>query len=956
MTSDYDQITKNNEDYLGKDTASRSSQVSMYSDFTHFIYEILQNADDYNATEILFKLSSDKLIIEHNGVQFNTENVKAISYFGKSTSREDIVKTGHFGLGFKSVFAFTASPIIHSGDEHFEIYDLYRLRSVTAPSDLPKSHTRIILPFNHENVRPDYIENYVSRETAFDRIAKKLKQLNMNSLLFTQYLRKIKWVTGDEERYYLREDLYNKKYSHIFGIRKTVISDEYSPPHRYLVFSRSIQWCDSSSGNINQYKPVDIAFKLSDDEKNVTETKHPLVVLFETKIETHMGFLINGPYRTTPNRETVNNEDEFNKFLITETAILISETFPQLKRMGLMDINLLMILPIFREKFIDENENNLFKPIYECIKVELYEKRLLPTDDRTFISAKQSKLASAQGLRRLLSNEQLMCLFEVTEPLKWLTGEITSTSIQTRNLWGFLRTELHVEEITPDVFARRITKHFIEKQTDNWMTQFYEFLIGQEALWRAPRGSKDTGGFLRNRPIIRLIDGNHVNPFKEDGSVNAYLPPPEDTDFPVVKREIASERQAKDFLNRLGLAEPDIFDDIVEKVIPKYCHENSKLISLHENKMDIKKIMRALGSDSEKGKKKVSQITQDTPFIRSINSKEGYTLFKKPTEIYANTEKLRTYFNINSNVWFIDEDIVDESISDEELDALGVAFLPRLKLFSDGLPPEEREYATKYEIIENFKLDGLEEFLNNLSHISDFTEKKNMSLILWNFLSDHLKKNSNFFKGNYSWFYFTQHSKYFDVNFLSLLRETEWLPSENGFFHKPSDITLNQLPEYFKPDNNLISALGKHPDSREATKHDIEMRIHYAKKLNVDLRDIEFLNQHPEEFQKWKENINTPNKNKPEFPAKSSDNPERRKEKTIEKLDNDPFIEYESKQRIVRTSKDSIDSSTWLYNLYTNDDGRMVCQICQDEMPFKKRNGKYYFETVEIFGKKFNIL
>ena len=56
MPSNYKAITEHNEDQLGKDTSSRKTQVSMYSDSTHFVYEILQNADDHDATEVLFKL------------------------------------------------------------------------------------------------------------------------------------------------------------------------------------------------------------------------------------------------------------------------------------------------------------------------------------------------------------------------------------------------------------------------------------------------------------------------------------------------------------------------------------------------------------------------------------------------------------------------------------------------------------------------------------------------------------------------------------------------------------------------------------------------------------------------------------------------------------------------------------------------------------------------------------
>ena len=133
MPSDYKAITAHNEKQLGEDTASRKTQVSMYSDSTHFVYEILQNADDYGATEVCFQLSENEIVIEHNGESFTKENVEAITYFGKSTSRDDLVKTGRFGVGFKSVFAFTATPIIISGNEHFQIYGLYRIKEYPYP-------------------------------------------------------------------------------------------------------------------------------------------------------------------------------------------------------------------------------------------------------------------------------------------------------------------------------------------------------------------------------------------------------------------------------------------------------------------------------------------------------------------------------------------------------------------------------------------------------------------------------------------------------------------------------------------------------------------------------------------------------------------------------------------------------------------------------------------------------
>lgn len=54
------------------------------------------------------------------------------------------------------------------------------------------------------------------------------------------------------------------------------------------------------------------------------------------------------------------------------------------------------------------------------------------------------------------------------------------------------------------------------------------------------------------------------------------------------------------------------------------------------------------------------------------------------------------------------------------------------------------------------------------------------------------------------------------------------------------------------------------------------------------------------------------------------------------------------RSRSVRTTAGytNEDRDTYLRDLYTNMDGQMVCQICQNEMPFRRKDGEYYFEVV----------
>ena len=332
IPSDYTAITAHNEKRLGTDTASRKTQVSMYSDSTHFVYEILQNADDHGATEVCFKLSENEIVIEHNGELFTKENVEAITYFGKSTSRDDLVKTGRFGVGFKSVFAFTATPIIISGDEHFQIYGLYRIREYPYPDGFSRSRTRIVLSFNHESEQPDFVEKLMRREEAYTQISKCLTTLNMDTLLFTQNIQEIRWEIDNHSAYYQREDEIDN------NVRFTTITDG-REENKYVVFSKVPKWENQA------YKAVEIAFAVDTQDQLSSIDNDSLYVLFRTAERTGLKFILNGPYRTNPARETISETDDFNLHLMKVTCELVKETLPYLRDRNLLTVEFLSVLP-----------------------------------------------------------------------------------------------------------------------------------------------------------------------------------------------------------------------------------------------------------------------------------------------------------------------------------------------------------------------------------------------------------------------------------------------------------------------------------------------------------------------------------------------------------------------------------------------------------------------------------
>src|SRR2546429_2266299 len=86
---------------LKKHRGIRKIVEDLYPDRAHFIYELLQNAEDTGAFEARFALCEDSVTFEHNGRPFTKDDIWRITDIGEGTHNED--KIGRFGVGFKAV-------------------------------------------------------------------------------------------------------------------------------------------------------------------------------------------------------------------------------------------------------------------------------------------------------------------------------------------------------------------------------------------------------------------------------------------------------------------------------------------------------------------------------------------------------------------------------------------------------------------------------------------------------------------------------------------------------------------------------------------------------------------------------------------------------------------------------------------------------------------------------------
>src|SRR5258708_28551587 len=82
VPAEYDRIRAENVARYGWDTAVLELLGQLYSERTHFIFELIQNAQDAGATDLTFTLFADRLQVTHDGRDFTVADLRSICGVG----------------------------------------------------------------------------------------------------------------------------------------------------------------------------------------------------------------------------------------------------------------------------------------------------------------------------------------------------------------------------------------------------------------------------------------------------------------------------------------------------------------------------------------------------------------------------------------------------------------------------------------------------------------------------------------------------------------------------------------------------------------------------------------------------------------------------------------------------------------------------------------------------------
>ena len=784
MSADYEKIRDDNIARYGWDTAVLDLLGQLYSERTHFIFELIQNAEDAGATELAFGLSEDRLEVRHDGRPFTEADVRGVCGVGKSGKSGDLTKIGKFGIGFKSVYAYTKTPSVHSSDEHFRI-ERYVRPFAADPLDGPASGTLFVFPFDHDTL---------SATVAVQEIASALNKIEPGTLLFLRNIERVR-VGGAQ----ITESVLERTAVSRVRSRRhvTLANGRGRADEEWLVWHRQLDELGQPALR------VEIAFRVgtvNGQYRLVRRDDSPLAVFFPTQKETFLGFLIQGPYRTTPARDNVPDHDPSNQALVRETAALLAEVLLELRDDGLLTADVLQALPVDAARF---QPGSMFRPLFDAVRAALVLEQLIPVAGGGYGAAGEVALPSDAGLRELLLPDQLGVLYGAGQPLAFAHESITETRAPL--LWRYLRDEIGIDEVTPEAVVSRATREFLAVQSDAWTSRFYVFLHQDSALWRAPESPGELPGPARARPIIRLEDGSQVTPFDSGDRPAAYLPGPAATGFPTVRRAVADVPGARHFLEALKFTEPDVVAEVLDNVLPRYSGLDVADLDAAQHDADLECVFRALAESAAGRRQQLLEQLQQTAFLVGENAATGERRLMVPTVLYPRTKDLEIYFDGSPDAWF-----ADDAYGPWLVQLRGVGVREGVELHARtadqlGYVVIADEFARHERGIEGFdpgaEIDGLDFALRHPGHAR--------SEYVWNVL---LAPNWHLVTGVVEKSVRQEFKDSSRENIRSAIgmaaTGAAWLPGPDGTFRRPAELSLDDLPPTYQRDEALAKALG----------------------------------------------------------------------------------------------------------------------------------------------------
>lgn len=571
-----------------------------YSESNHFVYELLQNAEDEKADRVVIEYEKEKLVFYHNGRPFDENDVIGVSSMLMGNKDRNSAQTiGRFGMGFKSVFKYTYQPEIYSDEEAFrienyllpvEIEDGWDYITVKKNLCFPLDSGGRYYPFREQKHLTKIVIPFVKRSQAGNlehisgaEVLQKLKELKGEILLFLSYIKKLYWIDRITGKYVLISLDEDQNDLNLLSCRiEGSALNNREELTRYLKFSKIFDHPEMKDA------VVSVAYRVNNKANVINEMKgEPVWVYFPTRDMTDLPFLIHGSFETAVSREKLMTPSKFNAFLFQKLGDLIADSMEELKDRKLITQS--FIRKVLMTSFKDEAENGTIPDLRRKLTDRFKEGCLLPDKEGNYRKASELSIPIPFNLAEFADSHLFEETFVDAGSFAAFNNERESNFTE---YFVWMSDDIKIRQFTLADWTKKLHvlkgKYISEKGDDyKKLEEFYNFLsYNRESLYTTGLRYTRSGPYemairsclsnawvnLKHAPVI-LNAKEELTAAYEGEREKLYLSATSDYQQMLLTSVVHGKITEKFSLllkDGFGLTDFDNFQFVKEKVIKKY--------------------------------------------------------------------------------------------------------------------------------------------------------------------------------------------------------------------------------------------------------------------------------------------------------------------------------------------------------------------------------------------------
>lgn len=810
--------------------------IDKYCDSAHFIYELLQNADDAKATEVDMILTEDKFVFTHNGkVRFTVSDpekaeedrrnnrlghinaITAIGFSSKSpipTDNIDDIKIGKFGVGFKAVFQYTTTPFIYDNPFCFKIEDYIVPTKLKDTSFQRDGKTVFVIPFDRKDI---------TAKQAYQDIEQKIKSLEYPQL-FLFNVRTISWNTPTQkgkiekhliEKYDVCRDITSALYE---------INNSKGDKSRILLMSRKVEVPETDKKHA-----IAIGYLLDERGRVNTDVRPNMNCFFPTQENIDTCYIIHAPFSLVDNRQQIKRNNDVNESLIKSIGELAADSIVILKDVSvktkhtLLGDNIFALMHHNLESIQEKKNYHSWNKCDELSFVNYYKK--IVDEEPVFLSRQKEYITknlgrwADEGMRRLLSTEQLNSLLKCEQNdfvnvYDYILCSLNTRSFDDMERYGILR-------MSNSKLAEKLNTRFINAQDEEWLSKLYKYILDNRLIEKYQLNAGHTSDApMRSAKIIKNECNEFVPPYEDDGlSVFFKTEDLANPEFTINSDLYERNELFRELIKKLGVKAPSIFDNIriqLTKKLDQKSHNNllSTIIRYSDNcdeaynlfdliREELTLYCKSINPDDEEDDFfwcSVDKIIDDSPLLI-----EYYTLSEIKGKHYIDRE----YYK--SAILTVGEKKFNAFLKKLEFPRYPSVVTERVPLKQEEYKLRPDKYTSFYKDVNT--LEGLIKVLNNF----DASEKpKELSHFIWDSLLYRLENPFDdydskpiFVNDEGTYFYYKSHTHIWQsCTLLEWLREYKWIYVNGELSSFKDDIYKEDLiQELYNCNENLLTKL-----------------------------------------------------------------------------------------------------------------------------------------------------